>query len=79
MELNSCISNQHHLEHAVRQLRAAVAALARQCAGYSRGYAGLVRAVEELGPSRPFLETTGAALERANADLAWTAAKLASS
>ena len=78
LELNSVASNQLHLEHAVKQLRAQIAALTRQGGAYARGYVALVRAVSELPPTGPFLAATEAALARTNEHLAFVAGRLES-
>lgn len=78
MELNQVIANQNHLEHAVRQLRAQVGALAKQSAAYGKSYAGLVKAVGELGSPEPFLTGTAASLERINGHFEFVAGRLTS-
>jgi hypothetical protein len=76
LELNNCIANQDALKTAVRQLRAQVAALNRQCTGYGRAYAALAAAVSNSGSHRAFLEEADAALDRTNAHFAFIAEKL---
>lgn len=76
LELNNCIANQDALKMAVRQLRAQVAALNRQCTRYGRAYASLTNAAADASSHRAFLDETNAALERANAHFAIVAEKL---
>ncbi len=76
LELNAAIANQDALKVAVRQLRAQVQALAKTSAGHGRAYAALAAAAADAGSHRAFLEQTDAALERANASLAFVAEKL---
>lgn len=77
MELNSCASNQLHLEHAVKQLRSQVAALTRQGAAYTRAYAALARAASDLPPTGAFLSAMHASLTRSNENLEQVASRLA--
>ena len=76
LELNSCIANQDALKTAVRQLRAQVAALDRQCKGYGRAHVSLTNAVADAGSHRAFLEDMDATLERVNSNFAFISEKL---
>jgi len=76
LELNAAIANQNALKVAVRQLRAQAGALGKTAAGHGRAYAALAAAAADAGSHRAFLDDTNAALERANASLAFVAEKL---
>ena len=76
LELNSCVANQAFLERTVRQLRAQVAAMARQCAGYGRNYAALEEGLARCGQPAAFLEGVSGALARANAHMEQITARL---
>jgi len=74
-ELNSSIANQNHLELTVRQLRAQVVALSRQCEAYGRGHAALTSEVERL-ESVPFLKSTSDTVVKINQTLESLAVKI---
>jgi hypothetical protein len=76
LELNSCVSNQAYLERTLRQVRAQIAVLAKQCAAYGRDYAALEQGVARAGPPAAFLEAVGASLQRTNGHLELIAARL---
>ena len=76
IELNSCVSNQAYLERTMRQVRAQIAALARQCAQYGRDFSALEQGEARAGPPAAFLEAVAASLQRTNGHLELIAARL---
>ncbi len=76
IELNSAASNQMHLERTLRQVRAQIAALAKQCVQYGRDYTALEQGVARAGPPAAFLEAVSASLQRTNGHLELIASRL---
>ena len=74
-ELNNSIANQNYLELSVRQLRAQIVSLSRQCEAYGRGHAALITETGKLD-SVAFLRSTSGALASANDTLDVLAGKI---
>lgn len=78
MELNNCVTNQHHLDLAIHSLKLHVKGLASKCTNYNQQYDGLVHSINELGSVERYLADTDTSLAKTASNFDYITAKLLS-